>query len=244
MQVRLAVGHGSSPYSFKLETQEMNSLYDRAKKIAAEGIFLGGKQERFVIAGRTLFITLLSEGLFPGSKVLDIGCGCLRGGYWLIHFLEKGCYCGIEPNREMLDAGLKILLEPGLLDLKQPRFDHDPDFNFANFKEKFDFLVGLSIWTHAAKSQIQVMLDGFVEHASPGGVFITTYYPATLFRKDYKGVNWIGTGSPVQPVGMVHHSRAWIQAECEKRGLLAGEITEPAFKYWNQTWLRIKRKSD
>lgn len=216
---------------------------ERAKQIAAEGIFLGGKQERFEIAGRTLFITLLSEGLLPGSRVLDIGCGCLRGGYWLIHFLEKGCYFGIEPNQEMVNAGLKYLLEPGLMELKQPRFDHNADFNFGIFKEKFDFLVALSIWTHAAKPEIQAMLDGFVAHASPAGVFITSYYPATLFKKDYKGENWIGPGNPVQPRGMVRHSRAWIQAECEKRGLVAEEINEKAFKYWNQTWLRVTRKS-
>jgi len=220
----------------------MTALTERAKMIASEGIFLGGKQERFEIAGRKLFITLLSEGLFPGSRVLDIGCGCLRGGYWLIHFLEKGCYFGIEPNQKMLSAGLKYLLEPGLMELKDPRFDHNSDFNFGIFKEKFDFFVALSIWTHASKSEIQVMLDGFIENANLGGVFITTYYPATLFKKDYKGEKWIGAGKAGQPRGMVNHDRKWIQTECNKRGLQADEITERAFKYWNQSWLRIKFK--
>ena len=91
----------------------MDTLMERADKILAEGIFLGGRPARFEIAGRTLFISLLSEGLLPGSKVLDIGCGCLRGGYWLIHFLEQGNYCGIEPNQDMVNAGLKYLFEPG-----------------------------------------------------------------------------------------------------------------------------------
>jgi hypothetical protein len=49
------------------------------------------------------------------KKVLDLGCGCLRGGYWLIHLLEPGCYCGIEPNQVMLAAGIEHLLEPELL---------------------------------------------------------------------------------------------------------------------------------
>ena len=62
--------------------------------------------------------------------VLDIGCGCLRGGYWLIHFLGKGCYFGIEPNKEMLEAGTRILLEPELEDLKKPKFDFNSNFDF------------------------------------------------------------------------------------------------------------------
>jgi hypothetical protein len=69
----------------------MKTLMERANELDAEGIFLGGPAKLFETAGRTLLITLLSEGLTPSSKVLDIGCGCLRGGYWLIHFLGKSC---------------------------------------------------------------------------------------------------------------------------------------------------------
>jgi hypothetical protein len=47
------------------------------------------------IAGRLQFAMLIREGVYPSSKVLDIGCGCLRGGYWLIHFLGS---FGLEPR--------------------------------------------------------------------------------------------------------------------------------------------------
>ena len=220
----------------------MNTLIERANKIQAEGIFLGGRIEHFEIAGRKLLLTLLSQGLTPDSKVLDIGCGCLRGGYWLIHFLDQGCYFGIEPNVAMLEAGIRILLEPGLFDIKKPRFDHNPDFDFTVFGEKFDFLVALSIWTHASKPQIQAMLDGFVSTSNPTGILIATYYRVTLFKRDYRGQQWIGQSHQSNTRGMVHHSLAWIQAECDHRGLVAEEINEKAYKYWNQTWLRIKHK--
>jgi SAM-dependent methyltransferase len=220
----------------------MTTLMERAKKIAEGGVYLGGAPGRFEIAGRTFFITLLSEGLNPNSKVLDIGCGCLRGGYWLIHFLDKGCYFGIEQNKEMVNAGVKYLLEPGVMKLKEPVFDHNSDFNFAIFKKKFDFFAALSIWTHASKPQIQSMLDGFASTSNDNGVFITTYYPATLFKRDYQGESWIGPGNPLSPRGMVYHSLNWINSECDKRGLIAQEIHEKAYKYWNQTWLRIKHK--
>jgi SAM-dependent methyltransferase len=218
----------------------MEKILERANRIHAAGIFLGGRVEHFEAAGRKLIITLLSEGLTPASKVLDIGCGSLRGGYWLIHFLDQGCYFGIEPNTQMLDAGVGILLEPGLVELKQPRFDHNSDFDFKVFNQHFDFIVALSIWTHATKPQIQAMLDGFVNTSSANGVFIATYYPASLFKPDYKGIKSIGTSFQSNTHGFVRHSFKWIQSECARRGLEAKEIKEKAYKYWNQTWIRIK----
>src|SRR5437016_2373816 len=81
-----------------------------------------------IVADALHVAMLIREGLYPSSKVLDIGCGCLRGGYWLIHFLDRACYFGIEPDREMLHKGIESLLEPGLLESKQPRFDMNGRF--------------------------------------------------------------------------------------------------------------------
>jgi cyclopropane fatty-acyl-phospholipid synthase-like methyltransferase len=220
----------------------MEPLMERAKKITAEGIFLGGVPARFEIAGRKFLITLLSEGLTPNSKVLEVGCGCLRGGYWLIHFLDKGNYFGIEPNEQMLDAGMRHLFEPGVLEEKNPRFDHNSDFDFGVFGEQFDYVVALSIWTHASKPQIQRMLDGFAGTTGKNGKFITTYYPATLFKPDYKGAEWAGRGGKSTVHKMINHSLGWIKTECDQRGLVAEEIREKTYQYWNQTWLKVSHK--
>ena len=221
----------------------MVTLIERAKILEAEGIFLGGPAQMFTTAGQKLLITLLSEGLTPNCRVLDIGCGCLRGGYWLIHFLDKGCYFCIEPNVEMLEAGRRILLEPGLSDLKKPQFDHNADFDFTVFGEKFDCFVARSIWTHTSKQQIQTMLDGFVSTANSGGIFLTSYVKPTKFKKDYMGIEWVGKSHESNTPGIVHHSFDWIQAECEKRGLDAQEINEEAYNFGDQIWIRIKRKA-
>jgi SAM-dependent methyltransferase len=216
----------------------MKTVKERASGLKADGIYLGGPPDLFDTAGRKLLITLLSEGLTPSSKVLDIGCGCLRGGYWLIHFLDRGCYFGIEPNTKMLEAGIRVLLEPGLEELKRPRFDHNADFDFTVFQERFDFFVARSIWTHASKKQIQTMLDGFVSAANSKGLFLTSYLKPTLFKKDYKGTEWI------QGVhATVHHSLGWIQTECANRGLVAEEIKGKAYNFGKQTWIRIKPRA-
>ena len=197
----------------------------------------------FEIAGQKLLMTLLSEGLKPSSKVLDIGCGCLRGGYWLIHFLDKGCYFGIEPNVKMLEAGTRIILEPELAEIKMPQFDHNEKFNFTVFREKFDFFIARSIWTHASKQQIQIMLDRFISNATSGGIFLTSYIRPSLFKKDYTGTGWVGKSHESNNPGIVRHSFGWIQTECTTRGLVAKEIKEKAYNFGGQTWISIKHKA-
>ena len=221
----------------------METLMERTNRLKAEGIFLGGPLKSFETAGRKLLATLLSEGLNPTSKVLEIGCGCLRGGYWLIHFLDEGCYFGLEPNISMCEAGTRILLEPGLVDLKKPRFDHNSNFDFSIFEEKFDFFVARSIWSHASKQQIQIMLDGFISTSNTDGLFITSYIRPTLFKPDYKGTKWVGRSHESDTSGLVRHSLGWIQTECAKRGLVVKEIKGKAYNFSKQIWLRINHKA-
>ena len=217
----------------------MTTLLERAKKLEKEA-FLGGPLESFETAGRMQLQLLLKEGLYPDSKVLDIGCGCLRGGYWLIHFLDPGCYFGIEPDRRTLEAGMQGILEPGLLNLKRPRFDHNSDFDFSVFGEPFDFFMARSIWTHTSKDQIRTMLDGFMRHSKPGGAFLTSYKRASWFRRDdYRGAKWVGRSHESDLSGLVRHSFRWIQTECRKRGLFAEEIAESTFRLGDQSWLKI-----
>lgn len=217
----------------------MTTLLERAKELEKE-VFLGGPLQLFETAGRMQLQILLKEGLYPDSKVLDIGCGCLRGGYWLIHFLDPGCYFGIEPDRRMLEAGMQSILEPGLMDLKRPRFDDNPDFDFSVFGQRFDFFMARSIWTHASKNQIRTMLDGFIRHSKPGGAFLTSYMRASWLRRDdYQEAKWVGRSHESDLPGIVRHNVRWIQRECRKRGLFAEEIDEKTFRLGNQSWLKI-----
>ena len=192
----------------------------------------------FETIGRLSLIVLLKEGLYPSSKVLDIGCGCLRGGYWIVNFLKPGHYFGIEPNKEMLDAGIQEILGSGLVQEKQPRFDYNTTFDFSVFGEKFDFFVARSIWTHASKEQIQNMLYSYTKTKTDMAVFLTSYLRAGLLRnRDYKGDQWIGKSHESTIPGLVYHSSMWITHECEKRGLQVKELKEGRRN--RQRWLRI-----
>jgi SAM-dependent methyltransferase len=154
------------------------SLQRRSERLA-ETTFLGGPKWDFERVGRLGFSVLLAEGLLPSSRVLDVGCGALRLGYWLMHFLDPGCYYGIEPHQEMLNVGLRQLVEPEVVQRAQASFSANDQFDFSVFGERFDFVIARSIWTHASKPQISQMLSSFADNSQQDAVFLASYYPAT-----------------------------------------------------------------
>ncbi len=215
------------------------TLHDRVQRMVALGGFLGVPLEGFEEEGRLQLATLLRLGLRPQSKLLDIGCGCLRAGYWLIHFLDAACYHGIEPHRGRLELGLSCLLEPEVIEAKQPRFDSNAEFDVGVFSERFDFFLARSIWTHAAKPHIRTMLDGFVRHAAPGAIFLTSYLPPGAAEgPDYGGDTWVGTSHECDVPGVIRHDLGWIRAECAARQLVIDE--RPADDFAGQYWLVVR----
>lgn len=140
--------------------------------------FVGARVERFEQDGRLLLIALIRRGLTPDSHVIDVGCGALRAGYWLIHFLDPGHYHGIEPAQERLAQARALLLEPGLEEARRPTFAHNDDFDLAGPGVTPDFVIARSIWSHAAKRQIEAMLDSFRDVSHAGSLLLASYHPA------------------------------------------------------------------
>lgn len=216
-----------------------DSIQKRADRLAEQIEFLGCNLNRFEKTGRTQLEVLIRHGLNPWSRLLDIGCGALSGGYWIMHFLDSGCYFGIEPATAMFEAGVAILPEPDLFKLKSPRFDHNDQYDFSVFGEKFDFFHAHSIWTHAPKKDLEKMLDGMVQFGRNGARFITSIKVPDLTHRDYKGDAWVGESHESNIKGIVRHSFKWIQQACADRGLdvvyLKGE------KIHKQKWIRIDK---
>lgn len=201
--------------------------------------FLGVPVETFEQAGREQFVALLGAGLCPESRVVEIGCGCLRIAYWLVRFLEPGCYCGIEPARNRIDYGLKYLFSADEIARKQPRFDSNANFDTSVFQTRFDFFLARSIWTHASKGGIQASLDSFARDATESGVFLASYLPAQTAAENYQGATWVGTSHESNVPGVIRHSLAWIVDQCRQRGLSVEEVA--GIDCDLQSWLHVRK---
>lgn len=202
--------------------------------------FLGGPPEVFETVGREQLAALLDFGLGPDSTVLDIGCGCLRGGRWIIPLLDAGHYCGIEPNRDMLQYGLSRIVDPEIVRLKRPRFDHNDRFDLTVFNMTFTHFIARSVWTHADKSQIGAMLDGVAKTGTADAIFLTSYQPAHWYRNDdYRGSGWVGRSHESDQSGMIRHSYSWIARACRERGLAVSRVDRRVVN--GQPWLAVRR---
>jgi hypothetical protein len=215
------------------------SLQERGEALYQVTTQIGCGIKRFEKTGRAQLESLIRHGLNPWDKLLDIGCGALCGGYWMINFLHPGGYFGVEPNTFMFNAGVEHLVEPGLFEKKRPKFLHNDQYDFSGFGETFDYFHAHSIWTHAPKKDIGKMLDGFVQFTRPGALFLTSFKAPHLFRPDYQGDTWIGRSHESDEAGICRHSFKWIQNACTERGLrvelLKGE------KIHKQKWILIRR---
>jgi hypothetical protein len=218
----------------------MTGVQSRAEEMMLRHGFLGVPTETFASAGYQQLMALIDEGLQPESKVLDIGCGCLRTGYWLVRFLNPQGYYGIESARERVEYGLKYLFTSEDLELKRPQFDFNANFDSSVFDTRFDFFLAGSIWSHASKRQIGLMLGSFVRDSVASGVFLASYIPAYKPEDDYQGDVWVGTSHESATIGIVRHSLVFIERYCRARGLRVDELPGEAFD--GQVWLRIRRQ--
>jgi SAM-dependent methyltransferase len=203
--------------------------------------FLGGPAELFDVAGREQLIVLLEHGLLYTSRVLDIGCGCLRGGRWIMSVLEPGHYFGIEPQRAMVEKGLQRFVDPKIIEIKAPHFDYNDRFDFSVFGETFTHFMARSIWTHASKSQIETMLDGVVACGEANAILLASFRPPRMFGRngDYKGDHWVGRSHTSEIGGMVTHSYRWIERACDRRGLRSHRLDRPPVgKQW---WIAVSK---
>ena len=142
--------------------------------------FLGGPADLFNQAGDVTLRLLKDHNITPTNSIVDIGCGCLRIGAKLITYLNPNLYFGIEPNKKMLDLGIKHLIEPQQIKLKSPSFSNSSTFDLQSFnKPYFDAFIARSIWTHASKQQIEQMLNMFKQFSSKNSLFLPRLKPTT-----------------------------------------------------------------
>ena len=157
-----------------------NSYYDSdsVEERVAAGLHrevIGGLWEEL---GQLQLDFLMSRGLEPHHRLIDVGCGSLRGGVHFIPYLDSGNYFGLDLNYSLIEAGIEKELKPLALESKVPRgnLQVSDNFDFALFPESFHFAVAISLFTHLKSSSIRHCLEKLATHMEPEGRFYATFF--------------------------------------------------------------------
>lgn len=153
-----------------------------------------GPGEYYELIGAHQFCVMIKLGLRDHHRLLDFGCGSLRGGKYFINYLRKWNYVGIEPSVELVRAGIQHELTGGAIDVKRPRFFHWDDFFWADrlddlLENKFDYVLAQSILTHTGRDLVAQIAEEAHRSLTPDGVFAATFF-SSLSNSTAEG--WLG----------------------------------------------------
>ena len=158
--------------------QHFNSYWKQLtrKEIAAgkHREFIGGLWEDL---GQLQFEFMKSAGLLPEHKLLDVGCGALRGGVHFIRYLDAGHYYGVDMNASLIEAGKQELHMAGL-ENRSPHLLVNDKFQASIFGTEFEFALALSLFTHLYTNHIIRCLVETRQVLQAGGRFYATFFEA------------------------------------------------------------------
>lgn len=161
----------------------MKSIYDDAAQVAL--LVAAGKHRETIGGlwddlGRLQLDFLIAQGLRPEHTLLDVGCGCLRGGVRFAEYLEAGRYAGADSNISLLDAGYDLELRSAGLQHKVRPTDllHSETFEFQRLGRTFDFAIAQSVFTHLDLNLVRLCLANISRVLKPGARFYATYFEA------------------------------------------------------------------
>jgi SAM-dependent methyltransferase len=138
--------------------------------------YVGGPDpEAWYGIGKHQYHYLVAQGLRPQHRFLDIACGALRLGQYLIPFLEEGHYFGLDGEEVLVQAALEHELLPAVVSVKKPRFSFNYDFNF-DFVESFDYAIAQSLFTHLTIEDIVKCFANLKPKANRDSTFYFTYF--------------------------------------------------------------------
>jgi SAM-dependent methyltransferase len=130
--------------------------------------------------GKLQFEFLVSQGLRPEHRLLDVGCGALRGGVHFIRYLEPGHYYGIDLNKSLLKAGIEHEVpKAGLTDrMPAANLRQTDTFAAADFGVTFDFMLSVSVFSHLPLNHIRLCLYQLAKVTKSGASYFTTFFEA------------------------------------------------------------------
>lgn len=183
--------------------------------------FVGPPDEYDLVSAMT-FSLLVTLGLRQYHVLLDIGCGSLRIGRLLIPYLARGNYLGIEPNRWLVEEGIRRETGRALIEIKRPTFIFGESLENAEVPS-IDFALAQSIFSHCGKDLLSRWLQHISACLRPTGALVATFV---------EGGHAATTEGWIYPECVAYHPKE--VAEVASEAGLACEILDWAHP--RQTW--------
>lgn len=191
-----------------------------------------GPPEWWDLAAGLQFSLLFAIGLREEHRLLDIGCGALRGGRLFIPYLAAGNYYGIEPYRELVEGALDTEVGHDICTLKRPHFEYRDDFDFGAFGTTFDFMVAQSILSHTRLDLASRLFDNAARTLNEHGVLCATFFLKPRLLKDVERTSGMEGSGWVESRG-VNFSWRELEAIARDSGLAVQRLQ---FPHPRQTW--------
>ena len=135
---------------------------------------IGGKWDEI---GGLQFRFLVERGLQPRHRLLDVGCGTLRGGRHFIRYLDAGNYTGTDLSERAIAHAKQLVESEGLSD-KRPTLlvSETGALTFTEFPDQtFDRLLAQSVFTHLGPEHIEECFAHVGQVMGDDAVFYFTY---------------------------------------------------------------------
>lgn len=98
------------------------------------------------------------------------------GGGYFIRFLNEGNYFGVDKEKWLLEAGIKIEMPRYGLENKKVTLVQMDDFNFPCLGTKFDYALAQSVFTHLPWNSIVRCIVNVEQVLKKGGKFYATFF--------------------------------------------------------------------
>lgn len=182
--------------------------------------FKGNSEEAVIFSGanggyesRMQYEFMLKQGLCPGHRFLDLGCGALRGTIRLVDYLRPGDFYGADISVGLLK---EALMECDRLKLKNiPLLQLMESFDLRTlFEMSFDFILANSLTVHIEPDDIQELFKGISSVLLPSGKLFVSMYPLyDQEPEDYRfdGYRW-------------WYKRPWMVKEAAKAGIILSNM--------------------
>ena len=148
--------------------------------------FIGSSnRDQFNEMGQEHFDYLLTEDLQPHHVFLDVGCGALRTGQYIIPYLKTNHYFGLDRMPELIEFGLNDVLAQETVFEKDPAFMVNENFNCDFGNKPVNYVWCQSLMSHLNTEDIKLCLKTLKTKLAPDGKIYFTYFQQdNLSRED------------------------------------------------------------